>query len=214
MGRQNGPRVEGSEGRIEEMSFVYFLRAGNDGPVKIGFTLLPSSRFSSLSGANPKGLVLLRMIEGTKENEKWLHQHFSHKRIRGEWFIYDAEMCTIVPGEIARADTLSSPCQNAVKEGAQEIVQTAGECAPGNPTIQKKIAFAADKLGMSIGRVKRLWYKEQKIITAAELDFLRAVYADLLMEAQEELGRRSAWITSKLSSLSFEANSLARECGE
>lgn len=67
---------------------------------------------------------------------------------------------------------------------------------------------------MSIGRVKRLWYKEQKIITAAELDFLRAVYADLLMEAQEELGRRSAWITSKLSSLSFEANSLARECGE
>mgnify|MGYP001472992012 CR=1 FL=1 len=192
------------------MSFLYFLRAGQDGPVKIGFTSRPTQRFSALSGSNPSGLILLRMDEGNRANEKWLHEYFSHKHIRGEWFVYDQEMLTVKFGEVC-PEIIDSPEQSAVKEEARKIVQAAGECAPEGASVHMKISFAASRLGLSRGRAKRLWYREQKIIAAAELEYLRALYSDILEEVREEISRRADWVNAQIAQV--KADRLERECG-
>ena len=65
---------------------VYFIQAGEDGPIKIGFSKDVESRLTDLQVASPEELRLLRTIEGTKEDEAHVHYLFSSYRLRGEWF--------------------------------------------------------------------------------------------------------------------------------
>jgi len=90
--------------------YVYFVRAGEDGPIKIGKTTTsPFGRMSQLQGAHYLKLHLIGVIviaeypDGTyangvdwkkkRENEERLakletsiHAAFDEERIRGEWF--------------------------------------------------------------------------------------------------------------------------------
>ncbi|WP_122049881.1 GIY-YIG nuclease family protein [Asaia bogorensis] len=180
------------------MSFVYIVRAGADGPVKIGFTTSPTTRFSAIGTSNAAGLSLLRLIEGSRATERWFHQAFDHQHIRGEWFSFDADMLTAIPDAKQDEDPEVSLEHEAAKLEAQEIVKAAGDSAPEGSLTGKKITHAAQRLGIRRGHVKRLWYKEQKVIAAAELDFLRRVHVDLLAEVREEAERKAAWVDEKL----------------
>lgn len=65
---------------------VYFVQAGPDGEIKIGWTQDVDRRIGELQTANAKKLVLLGTVPGTMETEASLHARFSHLRLEAEWF--------------------------------------------------------------------------------------------------------------------------------
>lgn len=69
------------------MSCVYFLQAGDGGPIKIGFTKgEPKARIKSLQTASPLKLILIGVANGSSVEEKLLHYHLRSYRVAGEWF--------------------------------------------------------------------------------------------------------------------------------
>lgn len=74
---------------------VYFIRAGERGPVKIGYAENARIRLRVLQRANPEPLLLIREIPGERKHEAWLHSHFAMLRIRGEWFRFCERMMDI-----------------------------------------------------------------------------------------------------------------------
>lgn len=69
------------------MSFVYFIQAGTDGPIKIGVAVDPVGRLAELQNANAAKLVLLAACPGRRDEESRLHAACRHSRIRGEWYL-------------------------------------------------------------------------------------------------------------------------------
>lgn len=77
------------------MSKLYFIQAGDDGPIKIGHSANPRERLAMLQVGNPRELVLLAEIDYSAGNlgertaayqEELFHRTFRIARIRGEWF--------------------------------------------------------------------------------------------------------------------------------
>lgn len=72
------------------VGFVYLIRAGASGPVKIGWASDPHKRLAQLQSGNHEQLRLLDCdqfpVEDAREIERDLHQTFAAQRIRGEWF--------------------------------------------------------------------------------------------------------------------------------
>lgn len=78
--------VRGAFPAVGLTGFVYFLRCGDRGPIKIGFAADPEARCASHQVSNPHPLVLLGAYPGTMADERALHLHFRADRVRGEWF--------------------------------------------------------------------------------------------------------------------------------
>lgn len=74
---------------------VYFIRVGDDGPVKIGFSIDVARRKAHLQVSHSVPLKLLRTIEGGRATERWLHAHFAPRRLQGEWFEFDDAMMSV-----------------------------------------------------------------------------------------------------------------------
>ena len=81
---------------------VYFIQAGENGPVKIGFSAKPSLRFNKVAADNPEVIRVLGIMDGGKDVEREIHDRFAAHRQRGEWFAPDA-------GIVAFASTLARP---------------------------------------------------------------------------------------------------------
>lgn len=76
---------------------VYILRAGDSGPVKIGFTsqTTPSfvvDRFNALQTGNHELLQLIRLLDGGADLEQALFQRFAHLRLHRSWYRFDDAM--------------------------------------------------------------------------------------------------------------------------
>jgi hypothetical protein len=67
-------------------SVVYFVQAGDDGPVKIGYASDFLKRLSALQTGCPDQLRVLGMFPGGPSEEKELHTRLNMHRMRGEWF--------------------------------------------------------------------------------------------------------------------------------
>lgn len=67
---------------------VYFIQAGDRGPVKIGYCRNGGAwnRWHGLQQSNFAVLSIVGIIAGGVETEAYLHEHFHRLRIRGEWF--------------------------------------------------------------------------------------------------------------------------------
>lgn len=98
------------------MTWVYFMREVNDGPVKIGWSVDPWKRLETLQAGNPRELVLLTLKKfGTDAwaTEAALHQEFAAHQIRGEWF-------NPTPEILARAASFGRPdCERCGVPGCQ-----------------------------------------------------------------------------------------------
>ena len=77
--------------------YIYFLRSGLRGPVKIGVAKNVDNRVASLQIGNPHELLLITKVKCKSrahafrlENE--LHKIFARKKIRGEWFRSDINL--------------------------------------------------------------------------------------------------------------------------
>lgn len=71
---------------------VYLIRAGEDGPIKIGHGKNPAARRSHLQGGSSQTLILLGILPGSKPEEQELHRRFDSDHIRGEWFRFNPAM--------------------------------------------------------------------------------------------------------------------------
>lgn len=66
---------------------IYFIREGEDGPIKIGTTSGdPLERLAKLRTGNPRPLRLLATMPGGPAEERALHARFASLRLEGEWF--------------------------------------------------------------------------------------------------------------------------------
>jgi len=88
---------------------IYFLRAGDDGPVKIGTAIDPEKRKKGFRTASYTKLSFIRLIDGGRKEEVLLYRYFRHLHIQGEWFSYDDEMLVIDPANINIAPIQSPP---------------------------------------------------------------------------------------------------------
>lgn len=71
--------------------WIYFIRAGDDGPIKIGRSNGPlRSRIRALQTANAHKLKVLAAIQADlmldHSLEEWIHEALSDHRMQGEWF--------------------------------------------------------------------------------------------------------------------------------
>lgn len=68
-------------------SGVYFIQAGTDGPIKIGYAASVADRLSQIQTCNPIELRLLGVVRGAARGlEMLLHREFGDAHVRGEWF--------------------------------------------------------------------------------------------------------------------------------
>ncbi len=89
-------------GDLSAGSSVYFIRAGTDGPIKIGYSARDiNERLSQLQTGNPEELCLIGLVSGTEDFEKRLHRRFRAHHIRGEWFRPDPEILAFIAGRAA-----------------------------------------------------------------------------------------------------------------
>lgn len=73
---------EPPEGRV----WIYFIRSGEDGPIKIGQARDPEDRLICLQTGSAERLTIETAMLGAPEVEFRLHRKFAEHRIRGEWF--------------------------------------------------------------------------------------------------------------------------------
>jgi Meiotically up-regulated gene 113 len=76
--------------RTPRSSFVYFIQALPETPVKIGVAENVRCRLASLQTGNPELLRALAVLPGTHELEWQLHNKFKADRRSGEWFEAEA----------------------------------------------------------------------------------------------------------------------------
>ncbi len=65
---------------------VYFIRAGESGPIKIGSTVNMAKRLEMLQVGHHRSLKCILKLAGGEDLERKLHGRFRHLHIRGEWF--------------------------------------------------------------------------------------------------------------------------------
>lgn len=83
---------------------VYFVVAGDAGPIKIGFASNLRRRLHGLQTSHHEILKVLGWIEpGSRETERTLHIDLWKHHIRGDWFRSCEEVWTVV-GRHARKD--------------------------------------------------------------------------------------------------------------
>jgi hypothetical protein len=81
-------------------SFVYFIRSGTRGPIKIGKANNPAERLRSLQTANPAPLTLLGAIRGGEPVERSLQDYLSDHRLIGEWFHPSETVLSVIHGAL------------------------------------------------------------------------------------------------------------------
>jgi hypothetical protein len=84
---------------------IYFIQAGNNGPIKIGIAKNPSKRLSQLQVGATEELRLLGVMNGTEQHENDIHHQFAVHRVRGEWFSPTPELLTYIA---TQSDTLNA----------------------------------------------------------------------------------------------------------
>jgi hypothetical protein len=69
---------------------IYFIQSGLR--VKIGYAADPWKRLKDLQTGSAETLHLAAVLEGERDYEQFLHQHFAPYRLHGEWFAASVEM--------------------------------------------------------------------------------------------------------------------------
>lgn len=67
-------------------TFIYFIQAGDHGPIKIGFARDIQNRRTALQSSCHEQLHIRAWINAPQCNERTIHCHFQPEHVRGEWF--------------------------------------------------------------------------------------------------------------------------------
>jgi hypothetical protein len=86
---------------------IYFIQAGNDGPIRIGYAANVEHRIRMLQRRSPIPLRLMTVIGGSIEVEAYLHNRFWHLRQHGKWFKADQEILVFIETPVLPPDLLA-----------------------------------------------------------------------------------------------------------
>jgi hypothetical protein len=70
---------------VDEIAKVYFI-GGDEGAIKIGFSVDPPARLRAIQSCCPIPLRILAIASGGVERESYYHFRFADHRLHGEWF--------------------------------------------------------------------------------------------------------------------------------
>lgn len=97
-------------------SYVYFIREGRRGLIKIGYSKRVHARVRGLSAQSGRAMRLLAAMPGGKPEEQELHRRFADARVLGEWFRPHPEL-------LAEIKKVSSANPWPVADGGDRQVQ-------------------------------------------------------------------------------------------
>lgn len=128
---------------------VYFVQAGTDGPIKIGYTrsAAVTRRIGEIQVGSAAKIDLLGCMPGDRAKEAEIHARFASARIRGEWFHPTAELLNAisemrVPLPETESEQAFSDEPNPVKRWLKKNRRTQ--------------SWLAAKLGVTQGRISIL----------------------------------------------------------
>src|SRR5690348_15503607 len=93
---------------------IYFIQAGEDGPIKIGQAKDVRKRMEALRTGCPHKLKLLGTIQGGLLQERALQRTFAEDRTHGEWFAPSPRLLAFV------AEVLEPDADTALVRRLQE----------------------------------------------------------------------------------------------
>lgn len=71
--------------KVKKPTNIYIILNNRNGMIKIGRSLCPLNRESTLQSEDPD-VSLLHHFVATEDHERYLHQRYAEWRVRGEWF--------------------------------------------------------------------------------------------------------------------------------
>lgn len=153
---------------------VYFIRQGETGPIKIGWTGKDIwLRRASLQGGNPETLVVLGVVEGVERSaEAEWHLRFRDLHFRAEWFLPARRLLS------------------AIRDEAQAV-----ERKNSRPYTPRSLREKATGFYHSAGvEVLSTWMARHELDAAqlAELTGYKPGYIEDLLAGRAPLGRESA----------------------
>lgn len=92
----------------DTIAVCYFI-GGDDGPVKIGYSVNVRDRLRTLQMSSPVELKVLATASGGAQREAAYHWQFADHRLHGEWFC----RVSAIVAEIERLKTLNAPPPNS-----------------------------------------------------------------------------------------------------
>lgn len=132
---------------------IYFLRAGKDGPVKIGWAKTVDARRKNLQTANHETLSVIRKIDdGDQRQEKRLHWHFRDAHVSGEWFRFDPEMLAVDPAGLPDKP-VGRPAKDVRNPWDGKPAMSPAELRAWRARYDLSQAQLAELLGMSLSRI-------------------------------------------------------------
>lgn len=135
---------------------VYLVRAGEHGPVKIGYAENVARRMIKMQADNHVRLILLRELTGGKAEEAVLHLRFADLRLHGEWFGFSRLMM----GDVGMADarvfepgpkTPAVDTKAAIAREAIEARVVAADFGQRLATARKAARLTQHKLAERVG---------------------------------------------------------------
>jgi hypothetical protein len=112
---------------------IYFVQTADNQFVKVGKADDVAKRMSGLQTGHPQKLKLLATMPGSHDEERAIHQRFSHLRTSGEWFHSTPEIVTFAVKSTAllNADIASKQIQAFFKLALLEprLLDLYGEAA-------------------------------------------------------------------------------------
>lgn len=81
------------------VTYIYFIQAGDSGPIKIGKTRYIKKRLRSLQTINSEDLQVRGWMPEGDWTEKQLHQKFAVYKQKGEWFLPSEDILTFIQRE-------------------------------------------------------------------------------------------------------------------
>jgi len=152
------------------MSYIYFIKSATTNLIKIGRTSgEPETRLKALCTSSPDNLSLLGFIDEGKSGhtEGSLHDKFLSKRIRGEWFEADAELCQFIDSILANRPKLDD---NKIKIKTSEDVGAAARFF----RLQK--GLTQSQLAQSVGASRKWICEFERGHNRAELGIVLRVF--------------------------------------
>lgn len=92
---------------------IYFIQAGEDGPVKIGKANNPQKRLAVLQTGSSDRLYIRAVLDAPDEAEKHLHKTLAGAKMRGEWFSPSLQtnciMACALAGHLYSSEIVAAP---------------------------------------------------------------------------------------------------------
>ena len=155
-------------------TWVYFLRSGENGPIKIGFTgSAPTARLAALQTGNPEPLRLIGAIPGTMADEGKLHDRFAEAWLQGEWFRPVPELLAFIEGAVFASREQPPSYDEMVSDDLAEAIES---------VLDKKMDYIA-----SYTRVCDLLWSTRDVGSTS------AAFLQFKQELREWLGRNAGY---------------------